>query len=466
MDFEQYSRLEIGTLLLQSREKSHLTQKQLARKAGVSSSTVSNVEKAKGKRASEQTIKRLFGAIGISWEDIPRLLQKETKKKDQILQMVQLKLTSIENHIDYGYLQESKKELKKIETELKDDPLSAIVHYLKGKYFFRRGKEQWSKAYACFQDAIATCNRFPALLCSNVVAASHYELSRIYSRSNNYQEALVRVDNGLKAFDPEGERKSTKYVLLVSKVIYLEKLKRNSEAKSVLENMRKYDGEMDTETKLNMYQSEVNLLFREKMYDQAIQKAKQAIDIARREKSYDRSFEMWTTLGSIYKDLGNLELAKVCFETAALSEDKIKEINMAAYNATELGKLHCQFTNYSIAESHLKNAVELSKKANDAFYELEALIALSELWMQQGKRNEGIQVLNQAYQLAHKNGLHEQEKNTALKLVEFYKMIDKGKYQDFLTIFYEISVKLSSSGGDNVMQFNDLNRRAGNPPDN
>lgn len=56
--------------------------------------------------------------------------------------------------------------------------------------------------------------------------------------------------------------------------------------------------------------------------------------------------------------------------------------------------------------------------------------------------------------------------NTALKLDGFYKRVDKGKYQEFLTIFYELSVKLSSSGGDNVMQLNDLSRRAGSPPDN
>jgi transcriptional regulator with XRE-family HTH domain len=56
VDFEQYSRLEIGTLLLQQREKSHLTQKQLAKKAGVSSSTISNVEKAKGKRVLDKSI--------------------------------------------------------------------------------------------------------------------------------------------------------------------------------------------------------------------------------------------------------------------------------------------------------------------------------------------------------------------------------------------------------------------------
>jgi tetratricopeptide (TPR) repeat protein len=302
-----------------------------------------------------------------------------------------------------------------------------------------------------------------------VVAASYYELSRIYSRSNNYQEALVRVDNGLQAFDPEGERKSTKYVLLVSKVIYLEKLKRNSEAKSVLEKMRKYEGEMDTETKLNMYQSEVNLLFREKMYDQAIQKAKQAIDIARREKSYDRSFEMWTTLGSIYKDLGDLQLAKVCFETSAQFELKIKRKFLAAYNETEIGKLYYLMDNLLLAEIHLKNAVNLSKDVDDAFYQFEALNALSELWLQHGQKDEGIQSLEQAYQLAHKHGLQTQEKNVALKLAKFYKELDQRKYHDFLTRFYEISVKLSSTGGDKEMNFAqtvDSKHRYGEPPDN
>jgi transcriptional regulator with XRE-family HTH domain len=465
MDFEHYNRIEIGTLLLRLREKSNITQKQLAKKAGVSSSTVSNVEKAKGKRASQQTIKRLFSAIGIGWSEIPVLLKKEEGEKDQFLQMIQLKLTSIENHIDYGYLSEGKKELKIIEAELKDHPLISIVHYLNGKCFFRKGKEYWSKAYSSFQDAIGGAQS-SNLLSSNVIAASYYELSRIYSRSNNYQEALAQVENGLQTFDPAGERKSTKHVLLISKIIYLEKLEQHIEAKNVLDETRKYAIEMDTETKLNMYQSEVNLLYREKLYEQAIQKAKHAIDISRREKNYDRCFEMWTTLGSIYKDMGNLKMAKVCFETAAEWESRIKEINMVAYNATELGKLYCQIADFSVAESHLQNAVELSKKSYDVFYEFEALRALSELCLQHDRIKEGIHVLEEACILANKHGLYTQEKNAALKLAKFYKNKDKRKYQDFLTLFYEISVKLSNNGGEEDMSFEDLNRRAGNPPDN
>lgn len=466
MDFEQYSRLEIGALLLRIRKESKLTQEQLAKKASVSSSTVSNVENAKGKRASHETIQRLFAAAGVKWKNILFLLKKEANKNDHFRQMIRLKLISIENHIDYGYLSEGKKELKQIEVELKDHPLLAVVHYLKGKYFFRRGKEYWNKAHSCFQDAISTAHQFPSLRSLNVVAASFYELSRIYSRSNNYQEAIARVEEGLRDFDPKGERQSTRHVLLVSKVIYLEKLERISEAKVVLDELRQYEGEMDTETKLNMYQSEVNLLHREKFYDQAIQRAEQAIDISRREKNYDRSFEAWTTLGRIYKDTGDLKMAKVCFETAAQWENRIKETNMVAYNATELGKLYCQIADLPIAQSYLENAVVLSKKANDVFYEFEALNALSELWIQHNQVDQGICILEKACTLAHKHGLHTQEKNAALKLAEFYKDKDKNKYQDFLTRFHEISVQLSANGGEKEMSFEDLNRRAGNPPDN
>lgn len=466
MDFEQWSRLEIGTLLRQLREEANLTQNELANKIGVSNSTISNVEHAKGNRASKQTMKRLFKAVGVSWERIPQLLKKEQGKKDKFFQMIQLKLTSIENKLDYGYLKEGKKELKELEVELKDHPYLAIVHYLKGKYFFRHGKDNWPKAFTCFQDAISNCSIYSELRSSNIEAACYYELSRIYSRSNNYQEALTCVENGLQALVPKGERKSTKYVLLISKIIYLEKLERNGEVRSVLDYMRKFEGELDTETKLNMYQSEVNLLYREKVYDLAILKAKQALDIARREKNYDRSFEMWTALGSIYKDLGYLEMAKVCFQTASQWENKIKEANLAAYNATELGKLHCQIKDIAVAESYLQNAVELSKTANDAFYHYEALSALSELWLQHGRGEDGICMLENAYQLARKHALYTQEKNAALKLTEFYRDTDRRKYQDYLTLFYEISVKLSSNGGEEEMPYEDLKRRAGNPPDN
>ena len=45
------------------------------------------------------------------------------------------------------------------------------------------------------------------------------------------------------------------------------------------------------------------------------------VGINRREKSYDRCFELWTTLGTSYNQLGQYSLAMKCFD----EPKKIKE---------------------------------------------------------------------------------------------------------------------------------------------
>lgn len=467
MDFEKYNRSEIGSLILQLRETACFTQKQLAEKAEVSPSTVSNVEKARGKKASHSTIKRLLQALGVHWKDVPELLRKENTKQDQFLQTIELTLMSIENQIDYGHLSQAKKALKQIEQNyLRNHPYLAIVDYLKGKYFYRKGKKDWSKAHDCFLESISRSTRLPEMLQPlNITSTSYHELGRIYFRSNNYYEALRCAEKGLQSFKVGGKRESTRHSLLVSKVIYLEKLERIDEAKNVLTEVREYEGVLDTQTKLNMFQSEVNLLYKEKNYTTAIQRGKQAIEIARRGRDYDRSSEMWTTLGSIYKDLEEYQMAEICFKTAAQWRDKINDLSFIAFNETEFGKLFALMGDTHSAELHLENAVEISKRANDVFYEFEALSALADLRQRNKKIDDGVRMLEEACQLAYTHGLHKQSQNSSLKLAEIYKNIDQKKHQQYLSLFFEISVQMSREGGEEDMSFEELKSRAGSPPE-
>jgi tetratricopeptide (TPR) repeat protein len=449
---------ELGSLLRQFREKKGFTQQHLGKLVGVSAAVISFVERGK-KKVGENKLSRLFQEVGLSQEKIPELLQEKVQLDNLSYDLAKVSLTAAETAIDYGHLREGWNRIRDIEEVIKKSNLLALVEYLKGKYFFR--KENWTKSHTHFQYAISICqDDLKSLRLLNIEAASYYELGRCHSQLNELQQALRCIEKGLSVFSLKGERQSTKYVLLISKVIYLEKLERDTEAENILTAMWPEIDKIDTETKLNMYQSKVNLLNKHKLFIEAIEFAEIAIDLARREKNYDRSFEMWTTLGSIYKDLGNLEMAKVCFKTAQVFESQIRKKYLPAYNYTELGKLYSLISDLTQAESYLTDAVRLSKVAGDAFHRYQALKALSEcLWLQ--NKPESLEVLEQAYHLAKKHSFQNQEQDSSLKLAQYYQSYNKEKHDFYTKAYYQISLKLA--GGENEML---VRNQVGDPPDN
>ncbi|MRG27793.1 tetratricopeptide repeat protein [Laceyella tengchongensis] len=306
---------------------------------------------------------------------------------------------------------------------------------------------------------------------SNIKPTSLYELGRIYHRQNDLDNALKCVEKGLSSFYEHGERKYSKYYLLISKVIYLEKMDKNLEANETLESMWPHLAEINTETQLNMYEMQATIYNKLDHYEKALKYAETGIDIARREKNYDRCFELWTTLGVSYKNLKKPKLAETCFKTASRFEKKLrKKYLLPTYNYTELGKLYMEEEKMELAENILRNAVKLGKKAKDGLRYYEALVALGDCLIMQSKE-EGLYFLKEALKLVEKLSFAKQEVNIVLKLAKYYEKKDSIKHNKYFARFYELSVQLMHGGEEKMLKNNTLSgqlaerKTAGDPPD-
>lgn len=460
------NRGQLGELLKERRKSLGFKQKQLADDI-LSPSTISNIENGK-RKVSEDTIAHYCRKLGWKLEEIPQYLLEGNKRKEDKTKELELQLRSLEIDIDYGNLKHKLKELKELSIP-KNSPHKAVIQYLMGKWYYKN--EDLEKAIDHFSESIYIYDKNPKFKYTNMKSASLYEIGRVYHRKNDLDNAIKCVLTGLKSFIENGERKYYKYNLLISKVIYLEKLDKNLEAKETLDTMWPFLAEINTETQLNMFEMQATIYNKLDHFEKALKYAETGIDIARREKNYDRCFELWTTLGVSYKNLGKPKLAETCFKTASHFEKKLrKKYLLPAYNYTELGKLYMEQQKTELAENILRDAVKLGKKAKDGLRYYEALVALGDCLMKQNKE-VGLYFLEEALKLVEKFSFVKQERSIVLKLAKYNEKKDLIKHNKYFARFYELSVQLMHGGEEKMPQ--DINqlahlterKTAGDPPD-
>ncbi|MBS7529356.1 helix-turn-helix transcriptional regulator [Hazenella sp. IB182353] len=469
MDEHDLNRL--GSLFRTRREQLAYKIEDLA-EDGLSISTISNFETGK-KKVKRNKIIRLFEKVGITYKQIPSLVREEKKKIDQDRRLIHLHLLAIENHIQFVCPTQGLKQLKEVKRLVqakKYEELLPTIEYIAGKAYYK--KENWTKAKDHYYKSMQLLETHPDWSKSNVYEGCLYELARIAFRESDMVSALKLVEQGIQAFHKDGERSYLYDQLMISKVIYAEILERNEDAFDTLSEMWQDTDKIDTEVLLNMYQLQATLYIKRSRYENAVQYAQTGIDIARRNRNYDRSFELWTTLGSAYIHLDELTEAKICFESASQFEHKIQRKFLSIQNLIELGLLHLKEGNERVAQTLLEEAVKKAAKAKEALLHFKAFDALGDCLLQQQKALDAVKRYEQALSIAHQHAFLSQEKQLTLKLAQHYEKNDLTKHSKYCAQYYRLSVQLLDKGGETSVVAPDViqstlteRQAAGDPPD-
>ncbi|RAL21961.1 hypothetical protein DL897_15360 [Thermoflavimicrobium daqui] len=264
-------------------------------------------------------------------------------------------------------------------------------------------------------------------------------------------------------------------LIQVSKVIYLEKLNRFGDAQKFLEDLAVnknnfiQDKEIYTfqsksnESTLNMYEMYSKLLARNGSLSEAKVYALKGIEIARLDKMYERSLELWTTLGSIYIKQNKLNLAECCFRTALKLKDKVKREYLLAYVYIQLGMLHDNLGDLKRSEKSFLNARKYSKKTNDVYLETQALSGLGDCYIKLKKDDKVHQCFSEALELAEKHLFIDQKNKILLKLAIYLKDIGDPTFTNYALDFFHSYAK----GGEKEMNNTHeqiKNHTVGDPP--
>ncbi|MDQ0417637.1 tetratricopeptide (TPR) repeat protein [Croceifilum oryzae] len=475
----QWDRIELGKFLTKARKAKRKRQNDLAIRGKLSASTVCSYEKGK-QTINEGHLSLILQQLDLTLEDVSRFRQSSFQPlENQTVntteeEEIRLRLISVENII---LLVDPNEGLRKL-TDLKvanENPLQVDIHYLRGIAYAK--KRNWKKAHKNLFDSIQLINqRHPEKLEGNLKTACYYELSRIEHHQNNLHQAIKYSKDALQYFHSEGERRYFKQLILIAQVIYNQKLKRWEDA---LLNLEEITNTLDEEREfhfplsesnlinLNIYELHASTLTKVNKRTLAIQYALKGIEIARLDKMYERSCELFTTLGSIYMESNKLNLAQICFETALMLEKHIQRKYLLAYIYTQLGMLYDKRNEMHLAVTAFKKAVRYSREIDDAYWETEALISLGKCYVEHGNFEQAISLLKEALSLAERHAFTDQVERLNLLLGHCLDANGDPQFEKYALNFFRSNVRKSlkevCAGGEEDM--NARKNNVGDPPD-
>jgi tetratricopeptide (TPR) repeat protein len=427
----------------------------------LSQSVISYIESGKG-QVSKSKVLYLLERLGFNAKKLEEFTLPSIPEEDaDYLEEIDLKLVATENIIDLVGPDEGNEALNDLSFP-KEGKYQATVSYLKGKIYFLQ--QNWNKAYYHFYQAIDTINEAPILKKTNLEATCYHELSRIEYSQNHFQQAVALSEKALSCLLPDGERLYIHDLILVSQVIFLEKVNRIGEAQKLLDLMNQ-NRLVSTpylsrtkEASLNAYEMNAKFLQKGKQYPQAIELALHGIELARIDKMYERSFELWTTLGSIYSEMDKPHLAECCFKTALKLKVQIKRTYLFAYVYTQLGKLYDRQEERERAEREFKQAIKYSRKTNDGDREVDALLGLGQCYLHQQKYDQALERLKEALELAKQLGLDEKKKHLLLLVGQCLVKMGDPEFQTIALDFFYSNIQ-SLEGGEDMRR-----NGVGDPP--
>lgn len=442
MKWENLDKGKVSEIIRRIRKRKGFTIEDLADDQ-LGKSTISKIENGMNHVSLEKIQYYIEDKLGTSLEEIARKAQKEEQEKEAI----DLKFMSIEGMIELVDPEEALKQLNELKlSTFADDPeTKAHLKFWEGRYHLK--KRNWRRAEQLFRKVIHLSDKKSTILRkTNLKARSYHELSRICCFNDDMVTALRYNELANQSFDQKGQHPSMKYVLSISKIIYLTRLDRNAEALEELNTLWEFIGEIkNAEIVLDMYDLKAYLAKKLKMYQEAIRYAKQGIEIAQASGIPICAYVLWRTLGSVYVEMGKINEAEACFLMSFRFKNRIIDrrgfMDYVIYN--ELGQLYIQQEKWARSEKILKEGVREEKNVAPPARYNELLIMLGECYRKQKRYVDAIEIFEKARQIAQEFQLTDQLKSIMMSMATCWKQLGNEKnFLDSLVEFYNIETNV------------------------
>ncbi|TCP61543.1 tetratricopeptide repeat protein [Baia soyae] len=395
--------------------------------------TISNIER--GVPTKIKSITLYAQQLDFDLSDVDITLESEEQKLNDLNEV----LESISHTIDSGNPAEGLKRLKQLNIS-SEHPYITLVHYLKGRCYFRKGNLKQSEKH--FLSGIRYAENSSEGNIQNVLCQCYSELSIIYYKQNNIQKALVYIDIALNSFDSLSSSYDQNYMLYTmkfNKAVYLEKQERMEECgmilKELIKNIQHIDSGIIT---AGIYEVLADVNLKMKNTKEAIYLAEKGRGIARRNQLHDRNFALWIVLGSAYLIEGKLIKAENCISTALTFENKLTQGFLASKAYTKLGYLCMLKEEYHESNDALSRALSIAEKHNNDPLKIKALIALGKLNSEIRNFKESIFYFEEALPLAKRLGLEEKQYLIAMELVNCWKEINRERSIHYLELAHRL----------------------------
>ncbi|MCH5585991.1 helix-turn-helix transcriptional regulator [Shimazuella sp. AN120528] len=421
-----YVTAELASEIREARKKKGYRQEDLTLEGFLSTGTISRMERGSVSVSREKVI-FLCEQLGVEIQKY----QTEADEADEV--DIALKLLSIENHLNMVSPDEAWEELRKIKPESEYHRIWAL--YLKARYWECKGKKE--KAKVVYQQVVE--NDDPELRKYNFIPASYHALGRISFYEDCADKAMEFAAKGLDSFYKEGEKQHIYHYLLISKVIYLEELKRYEEALLEIEDLWANRNNIDSrQVILSMYEIKTRLLTKLSRFEQAVTLATEGLIMARINRMYDHASYLWVALGECYQQQNEIQNAEVCFQSAIKMGSHMENKFFVPKIFIQMGKLYQHVNASQKAYEMFTTAIYKSKEISNKIVLAESLECVGDYYIQYEKIEKARKVYEESLENYKRLGKQGNIRNLLLKIASCYRDSNRTKYYELLDEYHQI----------------------------
>jgi tetratricopeptide (TPR) repeat protein len=265
---------------------------------------------------------------------------------------------------------------------------------------------------------------------------SYRHLAYISYLHGKVEQALELVTQGLHTYIEHETRNYPKFRLLMDRVIYLETLKRYIDAFEEVCRIWSIRHEIPiTRLRLELTDLYARGLCRKHQYKEAETLLKDAIYLARLDYDHDMGYILWTTVGELYTELGDIEEAKNCYQTAIALTKQVQNKKILPRTYRLLGSLYTKEQEWSLADQYLGEAIRLSKRHNNEREFLYSLKAAGKVYLFRKQYERAIRFFERALVMAKHSDEHEE---ILLLTARCAKHLNQNQYNNLIDRLFEL----------------------------
>ncbi|SEN50209.1 helix-turn-helix domain-containing protein [Lihuaxuella thermophila] len=368
MDFEK-----VGKLIRKVRKERHLRQEDLSDEH-IPRTTLSAIER--GLCQNPVKVQYILRKLDIDLSELSDLEKEKEEDRNLYLLILENKANSKPR--------DTLSELSRLPAEYKGPHLD----FLKGVCFYN--VEQYDRAADYFHRALQLLEKTTDHERTNLKACCLTHLSVIAFIQHGHKEKALRyVEEALKIFDLDGQRRYYYINLLTNKAIFLRSLGRPEEALKTLDEIKIDSLEINIGAAIGVYVLKAKLKKDIKLYDSAADCAKKGLEIARINYNHEREVELYITLADIYRESGKLHRAEQCLRAAIDLKEKISRRQWLILEARlRLGIVYIEKKDYPLAREILEKTKKIAKRENNMVQYSQALLSIGKVFLSEAKYEE------------------------------------------------------------------------------
>ena len=439
-------RATIGPILKKRREKEGLTIRQVAAKLDLAPGTISNMERGLPNVMKEKFIdyakfleieEELFGIVSKEKE-------KERRYEKRLAELEYI--ASINPEKTLTYLDEIHNDL----TNQKRGKLVTMVHFLRGICHFNL--KNWDAATEHFEQVVehvTEAQEGSPLKKMNLLSAAYNHLGIIvYFRDYNLIKALEYTQKGIDSFIHNEQRLHHYYLLLMNRPIYLEEMNENEKALQATKDLEKEIFRLDTSNILDNIKLKILVQLHDfyatiynnlGLQEEALSHAFQGVKIAWINQKYDRLFSLWTTIGKIYTELGDIQIAKTYYQLALDIEKKVKHEKHLSFAYTNLSEMLLKEGKWEKSKQFAQKALNIGKNHPQKLLYIKALLSLGKWYITKEEYQNGLETLQAAEEICRKYQFKKERISIVANICTCYNGLnDQENYNKYTALLHKL----------------------------